>query len=132
MGMTVLMVESSERRKAFGEALASALAARGLTQRELGDLLGGTAQSAISSWKSGEYEPSAETVFELERVLKLSPGHLSRHLGYFPPEAMSGKVPATFENVVLDDPLLDDTMKNGLIAQYKAWTEIRRRRRRPS
>lgn len=105
-----------ERLRAFGAALAEALATRGCTQRELGHALGGITQSAISAWRSGLAEPGTETVFAIERTLGLPGGHLSRHLGYVPPasaEAAAGTVAA-----VENDPLLTDDERRALLAVY--------------
>ncbi len=85
---------SAGSRQAFGTAVAGALAVRDLTQRALADALG-VKQPTVSAWLSGESEPASAVVFELERVLELPPGHLSRHLGYLPPDAV-GAPPATF------------------------------------
>jgi transcriptional regulator with XRE-family HTH domain len=109
--------QARKRRKAFGAALGEAIAVRGVTQRELGRLLGGMTQSAISAWKSGEAEPSTATVFAVERRLELPPGHLSRHLGYLP--ITTDRAASTFEEVVLGDPLLDEVQKRGLLALYR-------------
>lgn len=118
------ITDPAERRIAFGRALGDVLAVRDLTQRELGDLLGGVSQPAISAWLKGESEPSATIVFEAERVLELPPGRLSVLLGYLPPEAVDAPA-MTFEQVVTSDPLLDDAAKRGLLAMYRELTSRR-------
>lgn len=115
---------TEERRRAFGDALAGVLGVRDLTQRSLGELLGGTSQGAISAWLSGKSEPAPSTVFAVERVLELAPGQLSILLGYLPPEAAKSS-PPTFENVVSTDPLLDDVGRRGLLALYREMTTRR-------
>jgi transcriptional regulator with XRE-family HTH domain len=118
-----------ERRQAFGRALDQALGARGVTQRQLAEALN-TVQAAISAWVNAEAAPDPDVVFEAERFLKLDPGHLSHHLGYLPPEAAKKGTKPTFESVVLDDELLDETSKRGLLAAYREFVTSRRRRRR--
>src|SRR5436853_6862060 len=77
------------RRRAFGAALAEAMTSRGMSQMELARQLDMT-QSAISSWRCGDSVPiHHETTFQVEKALKVNPGHLSRHLGYYPPEAVN-------------------------------------------
>lgn len=120
--------DSGLRRAAFGRALANALLMREVTQRDLGTKLG-VAQSAIAAWKAGASEPAPETVFAVEAELELPAGQLSQHLGYFPPAALK-RPPTTFEAVVIADDMLDEVMKAGLIAQYRAWTERRAAARR--
>lgn len=118
-------------RQKFGDALRAAMNARGVTQRDLASDLGVT-QAAVSSWVNGDFErvgPVPETVFDLERRLDLPPGHLSKHLGYLPPEAAKSGVTATFESVVMDDPLLDDTQKRGVLALYREFVARRRKGR---
>lgn len=122
--MTKQEEAASERRRAFGNALADAMSVRDLTQSGLGKLIGGVSQPSISAWLSGESKPEADVVFEIERVLELPPGHLSRHLGYLPIEAVKAP-PATFEAVVMSDPLLDDPAKRGLLAMYRELTSRR-------
>jgi transcriptional regulator with XRE-family HTH domain len=130
--MTLVMVDKplAERRKAFGAALGEALQVRGLTQAQLGQQLGGITQSAISQWRSGDVDPGPETVFKVEKALDLPPGHLSRHLGYLPPSA-ENKTSLTTEDMLINDPLLDDIQKRGMLAMYREFTGRRRRRKHP-
>lgn len=111
-------------RKAFGAALADALAIRGVYQADLADTLG-TTQGTISGWVTGKSEPETpEKAFAVERALDLQPGTLSRHLGYVPPDL---DAVMTVEAAVLHDSLLDDQNKRGILALYK---ELTRRTRR--
>ena len=114
------MAGRQDKTKAFGGALASARSARGLTQRRLGELLGGTTQSAISAWEAGEAEPPPETVFAVEEALGLSGGALSRVLGYLP--LSEGNVPSPVPAAIAADPLLTEAEKRGLLALYEAFT----------
>lgn len=124
--MTMVDKPAADRRRAFGDALAHAIAVRGLTQRSLAEHLG-IAQSTTAAWKAGNAEPAPETVFEIERALELPPGHLSQHLGYMPPGETGRQ---SFEEVVADDPLLSDTMKGSILAIYREFVENRRPKRR--
>lgn len=115
------MTLQSKRLREFGETLTQAMNVRGMTHRRLGEELGVT-QSAISAWKSGAAEPSSRTVFAIERALELPPGHLSRTLGYLPVEGRR-IVNASFEEVVVADPLLSEDQKRGFIALYRSFVE---------
>lgn len=107
------------RHKAFGSALAEAMEMRRITQLELGEKLGLT-QSAVSSWRVADAVPDTEVVFAVERALKLPPGHLSRHLGYYPPAAVNKG--ATVEEAVLNDTVLDESGKRAVIAVWRELT----------
>lgn len=122
-GVAELARTADERRAAFADALIEALNVRRKTQQALGEALG-VKQPTVSGWIRREAEPTPETVFAIERALELPPGHLSRHLGYLPPEAVKAP-PATFEAVVTGDPLLEDYVKRALIEQYRALTSRR-------
>lgn len=110
--------DEAERRRQFGQALREALAVRKKTQRDLGALLGGLSQPWISAWIAGDAEPVPLTVFEVERVLELVPGSLSKLLGYLPLDAVT--VTADFDKVVKADPYLDDDAKKGLVSMYRS------------
>lgn len=95
---------SKDNWQAFGEALARALKARKLTQKELGLALGGYTQSAISEWVGARSVPEPQTVFEAERILKMPPGKLSRILGYLPPEVLKKQ---SVRDAIASDEALD-------------------------
>lgn len=114
------MARRQGRTEAFGAALASARSARHLTQRRLGELLGGTTQSAISAWEGGEAEPSPETVFAVEEALGLPGGALSRLLGYLP--LGEREVASPVSAAIAADPLLTEAEKRGLLALYEEFT----------
>jgi transcriptional regulator with XRE-family HTH domain len=118
------MSRREDKSRAFGKALTSARLARGLTQRALGELLGGTTQSAISAWEAGEAEPLPATVFAVEEMLGLAGGALSRALGYLP--AGEGGAASSVAAAIAADPLLGVKEKRGLLALYE---ELTRRRR---
>jgi transcriptional regulator with XRE-family HTH domain len=111
---------SRDRRQRFGRLLAEALSARASKQEDLATMLG-TTQSSVSAWVTGRYEPSAETVFAIERGLSLGPGHLSRVLGYLPVEAV-GTAPGV-EDAIAQSTLIDDAQKQIVLAVYRAVVE---------
>lgn len=121
-GVSTLVKEPDvvQRRRAFGEALSRAMAVRKMSQEALGATVG-VKQPTIAGYIAGEYEPSPMNVFKFEEVLELPAGHLSKLLGYVPPEAVGGPG-ATFDEIVAGDPLLDDTQKRGILALYREFT----------
>jgi transcriptional regulator with XRE-family HTH domain len=108
--------ENMGRRKQFGRLLADALKARGMKQEGLASMLG-TTQSSVSGWINAKYEPAADTVFAIERMLGVDPGHLSRPLGYLPVEPVARTV--SVESAIAQSPLLDDEEKAALVAMYR-------------
>jgi len=121
---------NAARIEAFAATLAETMQEREMTQVALGDALGLT-QSAVSSWRTGEAIPDWDTVFEIEVALQLSPGYLSRHLGYYPPTALKGG--GGVEAEVKRDPLLDAPGKRVILAIYHdLTTRARQRRGRPA
>jgi len=109
--------ESDEsRRRRFGGLLADAMKARGLRQEDLAGMLGAN-QSSVSGWINGKYEPSAATVFSLERCLGVGAGMLSRPLGYLPVDPTAR--PISVEGAIAQSPLLDDEEKAALASMYR-------------
>lgn len=104
----------------FGTALAGALRARGTTQHGLGRSLG-IGQSTISAWVADRAVPSQFVVFKVEAALELSPGTLSRHLGYLPVDAA---VPSTVLECIAVDPALTDGQRAALRAVYEELTRL--------
>lgn len=105
-----------KKAEVFGRALGQVMSSRGITQVQLAEMIGMT-QSAVSGWTRGKAEPAASTVFALERLLGVSPGFLSRYLGYLPIEAVSA-VP-TIEDAIQHSSALDDDFKRMLLAVYR-------------
>lgn len=103
-------------RVAFGRILADALKSRGMKQEDLARSLG-TTQSSVSGWINGKYEPSAGTVFTIERSLNLDPGLLSRPLGYLPVEPVAR--PISVEGAIAQSTSIDDDAKAALSALYR-------------
>jgi len=104
----------------FGTALAGALRAGGTTQHGLGRSLG-IGQSTISAWVADRAIPSQAVVFKVEAALHLTPGTLSRHLGYLPLDAA---VPSTVLECLAVDPALTDGQRAALRAVYEELTRL--------
>lgn len=111
-----------ERRQAFGAALAKRRKDLQLSQTALGRALGGVAQSAVSQWECGETQPRAEHVYAAELALGLTPGTLSRLLGYLPPSSANLGPAGSFREALRLDPLLTDGEKRSLLILYEALT----------
>jgi transcriptional regulator with XRE-family HTH domain len=86
----------------FGEALASAMAAAGVSQNELAAQMN-VKQPTVSAWCNADAEPRYEVVFAIERALGAKPGQLSRILGYLPMEAV--RITGGVEESIRDDPM---------------------------
>lgn len=102
-------ISQEERRDRFGKALSEALAGRNLKQSHLAELLA-TTQSTVSAWINGRSEPAASTVFTVERCLDLSPGFLSKTLGYLPVSAV-GRAPNVEEAVAASEAVDQDAKR---------------------
>jgi hypothetical protein len=107
---------TAEQRAAFGHALIEAAA---IASVDLDELLAIASKSKIDSakkvvyhWRTGEREPSRPQVEELERLLKLSPGSLSRHLGWVPLEAAESE---GIELAILRNETLTEGQKQALL-----------------
>jgi transcriptional regulator with XRE-family HTH domain len=87
-----------------------------MKQEDLARMLG-TTQSSVSGWINGKYEPSAATVFTVERCLGIEPGTLSRPLGYLPVEPVARTV--SVEGAIAQSAHLDDEEKAALAAMYR-------------
>lgn len=108
----------AERLKAFGEALQGAMRAAGVNQKELAERIGNTSQGGVSGWVTGKSAPETpDDVFAIERALEVAPGSLSKHLGFLPPDAV--RVASAFEDVIADDPALDDDERAFLLNAYR-------------
>src|SRR5687768_356630 len=106
----------------FATLLAEVMAARGISQSQLGDLVG-RSQKAVSDWVTGNAEPPPTMVFALEAILSLSPGALSRCLGYVPVSVLEAQ--PTVEDALLTDPTLDESYRLAAIASYREYQRIR-------
>lgn len=72
----------SPQAKAFGKALQSARGAR-YTQASLGKKLG-VSQPTVAAWENGVTVPEPDEIFNLEEILRVDSGELSRFFGFIP------------------------------------------------
>ena len=116
-----------EQRRSFGLALTLALRAASQTQAWLGSSLKPTrSQPVVSAWCRGEFVPEQpEDVFEIERVLGLSAGELSRHLGFLPVD-MARCPPADVLSAIEEDAVLRPAFKKALLAAYREFIAFSR------
>lgn len=73
----------SPRMDAFARAIRGVRIERGWSQAEAAEKCS-MLQSHWSNMETAQIEPLPEKVFELEKILQVEPGQLSRHLGYAP------------------------------------------------
>lgn len=114
--------EPSNERVAFGAALRSARTAAGLTQEELAEAMAlggerGRGQSTLAQWEQGRSAPQAHQVFELERILAVKPGSLSKLLGFLPVAAVRSV--CDVKTAIAEDPRLDDESRKILELTYR-------------
>jgi transcriptional regulator with XRE-family HTH domain len=103
---------TSAQRASFAEALRDTMTQRGVNQKELGNKLG-VSQTVISQYCRAEFSASPRAIFAIEEVLLVPPGWLSRHLGYYPPEAIPAK---DVETAVSLDPDFSDGDRKAVLA----------------
>jgi transcriptional regulator with XRE-family HTH domain len=106
----------TDRRARFGKALDEAMRSAGWNQQGLAEPLH-TTQSSVSAWIHGKNVPSADDVFEIELLLDLTPGSLSRHLGYQPVGA--DQAPPDMEQTISVNPHLDADSKEMMKRFYR-------------
>lgn len=91
------------RREAFQLSLGRHLSERG-AQTRLADELG-VPLTTVNSWLSTRIPDDPLQVFEIERVLDLEPGTLSRSLGYMPMDAVDVSITTPEEAIIADGSL---------------------------
>lgn len=121
----------AERRQQFAATLRRHLKLWGLSQGALAERLG-TAQSAVSGWATGKSAPNPERVFEMERVLQLSPGTLAAILQYRAPEEEEHRCDVV--RAIEENDVLSRAHKELLLTMYASLIELDAGRlsRRPS
>lgn len=87
-----------------------------IVQSELGRRLG-VQQNTVSTWMSGSSVPQHSVIYEIEQVLGLRPGHLTRYFGCYP-RASLDRPAISVEEAVYADPTLDDIARQTLMAVY--------------
>lgn len=82
----------------------------------------------VRRWrKAGDNIPGPSVVFKIEQALGLTPGSLSKHLGYYPPDAT---VRMSVPDAVAADPALDEHDRRTLLLMYDSFRSSSHRRRR--
>jgi transcriptional regulator with XRE-family HTH domain len=109
---------AGDQGDAFPRALQHARTERRLSQRELSRALS-VSHSAVSQWESGRVRPIPAKVAELEQVLDLEPGSLSRLLGYLPIATANARASLSVLEAIRADPRLGDRERELLIAMYR-------------
>lgn len=123
--MPATLTTNAKARTAFGSALGEAMDQLGMSQAALGERLNHMRQPAISAWINGHaLPPDIETVFKVEKVLKLAPGTLSKYLGFLPPKA-----PVSVLDAIHADQALDASGKRAMTAVYEELISRGRRRK---
>jgi hypothetical protein len=114
---------TDEQRAAFAEALAIYLRRADMRPMDLVRALRDAGlpvhQASMSQWCAGQVEPQRRMVVEIERLLHLVPGLLSRYLGYLPLDAVSLAV-SDVETALLADERLAPDQRQAMIATYRA------------
>jgi transcriptional regulator with XRE-family HTH domain len=120
-------VATDEQREMFRQALQRARRERGLSQRELSKALR-LSHSTVSFWERGESIPTIDNIIELERVLDLQSGELSRLLGYMPLATMQQEMIGVLDAIVAD-PELGAEQRELLMTMYRELVRQARQRR---
>src|SRR5262245_37575075 len=110
---------TAAQREVFRRALQQAREDCGLSQRAMAKAIGVTS-GAVWQWEREQdgTVPRPETTVELERVLKLEPGRLSRLLGYLPTVDLKEPTASVVE-AAKADPRLGQSERELLIAVYR-------------
>jgi transcriptional regulator with XRE-family HTH domain len=108
---------SKPELEAFSEALKQAREESGMSLRALADAVEAS-HTVIAQWERGEHAPRPPRVRMLEHVLQLSPGSLSRLLGYWPAESADGHSVGVIE-AARADPRLGERDRRILTAVYR-------------
>lgn len=121
MGRYAAPPEQIERQRNFGLHLTEAMRIAGYRQRDVADALN-FSQSAVTYWCRGGSVPSPPTiVFDLERLLHLPPGHLSKHLGFVPTSTSTEDADPVARAAISAASGLTVTQKRVLLAQLDEW-----------
>ncbi len=108
---------SKPELEAFSEALKRAREDSGMSLRALADAVEAS-HTVVAQWERGEHAPRPPRVRMLEHVLQLSPGSLSRLLGYWPAESADGHSVGVIE-AARADPRLGERDRRILAAVYR-------------
>jgi len=122
-------VATADQRENFAQALGRARAECDLSQRELAAALG-VSQASVSQWLTGQSAPKSERIADLERVLRLAPNALARHLGPVPRDEQDQKPVMTVAEAAEADPRLGEREQRILAAVYRELVHQRAAERR--
>lgn len=105
---------TEEMRRAFGAALDAVIRSK---PAKIADVAAhvGVSDDAVRKWTSGSNSPNPLTLFAVERFLGVTPGELSRHLGFVPAEAPV----STLQAIETDPRIVNDTARSMVVAAYK-------------
>ena len=109
---------TADQREHFARALQRARSECGLSQRQLAAALG-VSQASVSQWLTGQSAPKPGRLAELERVLRLAPNVLARHLGYLPGDEPDPKSVMTGAEAAEAAPRLGEREQRILTAVYR-------------
>ena len=109
---------TADQREHFARALQRARSECGLSQRQLATALG-VSQASVSQWLTGQSAPKPGRLADLERVLRLTPYALARHLGYLPGDEPDPKSVMTVAEAAEADPRLGEREQRILTAVYR-------------
>jgi transcriptional regulator with XRE-family HTH domain len=111
-------VATADQRENFARALGLARVECGLSQRKLAAALA-VSQASVSQWLTGQSVPKPERIAQLERVLRLAPNALAKHLGPAPSDEPDGKPVMTVAEAAEADPRLGEREQRILAAVYR-------------
>jgi transcriptional regulator with XRE-family HTH domain len=111
-------VATADQREHFARALQRARSECGMSQRQLAAALG-VSQASVSQWLTGQSAPKPGRLTDLERVLRLTPNALARHLGYLPGDEPDSKSVMTVVEAAEADPRLGEREQRILAAVYR-------------
>jgi len=123
--VSAVVTDGTDGRATFGHALDQLLAERERGRSWLGAEVARIEGSdeplsgaSVSKWVAGN-PPAPPRVFAIERALGVSPGTLSRHLGYLPVDTQEGITP---RDALRDDPALSPMAKRVMLKVYDELT----------
>ena len=108
----------AKQREEFRRMLRQGRQQRRLSQRKVADAIG-VSHTAVSQWEIGRSLPIPAKVPDLERVLELEPGALSRLLGYLPIASGDDKTSLDVIEAIRRDARLGKHGQELLITMYR-------------
>jgi transcriptional regulator with XRE-family HTH domain len=117
-GDEVTSLAPAQQREEFRRMLRRGREQRRLSQRKVADTIG-VSHTAVSQWESGRSLPVPAKVPDLERLLDLEPGTLSRLLGYLPIASGDDKTSLDVIEAIRRDARLGEHGQELLITMYR-------------